>query len=99
MIVNTTRITVQPEKRTEFLQTIGPLLEPIKSAKGCREFGFYLDAADENSTLLVSEWETETDLDRYLGSNDFAILRGAITVLGVRSIDSKANVTSHLCKP
>jgi len=99
MIVNTTRITVSPEKRTEFLQTIGRLLEPIKSAKGCREFCFYLDAADENSTLLVSEWETETDLNNYLESNDFAILRGAITVLGVRSIDSKANVTSHLCTP
>lgn len=99
MIVNTTRITVQPDKRTEFLQSIGPLVEPIKSAKGCRDFGFYLDAADENSTLLVSEWETETDLDNYLGSNDFAILRGAITVLSVQSVDSKANVTSHLCKP
>ncbi len=99
MIVNTTRITVQPEKRTEFLQSIGPLVEPIKSAKGCRDFGFYLDAADENSTLLVSEWETETDLDNYLRSNDFAILRGAITVLSVQSVDSKANVTSHLCKP
>lgn len=99
MIVNTTRITVQPEKRTEFLQTIGRLLEPIKSAKGCLDFGFYLDAADENSTLLVSEWDTETDLNNYLGSNDFAILRGAITVLGIRTIDWKANVISHLCKP
>src|SRR5215218_1888742 len=99
MIVNTTRITFQTEKRTEFLQTIGPLVEPIKSAKGCRDFGFYVDAADENSTLLVSEWETETDLNNYLGSNDFAILRGAITVLSVQSIDSKVNVTSHIRKP
>ena len=90
---------MQPEKRTEFLQTVGRLLEPIKSAKGCRDLGFYLDAADENSTLLVSEWETEKDLNNYLGSNDFAILRGAITVLGVRTIDSKANVTSHLSVP
>jgi len=55
--------------------------------------------ADENSTLLVSEWETETDLNNYLGSNDFAILRGAITVLSVQSIDSKVNVTSHIRKP
>jgi len=99
MIVNTTRITVQPEKRTEFFQTVGRLLDPIKSAKGCRTFGFYLDASDENSTLLVSEWDTETDLNKYLQSNDFAVLRGAITVLGVRSIESKANVTSHLSKP
>ena len=96
MIVNTTRITVPPEKRTEFLQTIGRLLEPIKHAKGCRTFDFYLDAADENSTLLVSEWDTETDLNNYLGSDDFAVLRGAITVLSARSVDSKANVIAPL---
>ena len=99
MIVNTTKITVQPDKRTEFVQTVGRLLDPIKSAKGCRTFDFYLDASDENSTLLVSEWETERDLNNYLESNDFAVLRGAITVLGIRSIDSKANVTSHRSKP
>ena len=99
MIVNTTRIIVQPEKRTEFFQTIGRLLDPIKSAKGCSTLDFYLDARDENSALLVSEWETEKDFKNYLESNDFAVLSGAITVLSVRSIDSKANVTSHLCKP
>lgn len=99
MIVNTTRITVQPEKRSEFFQTVGRLLALIKSAKGCRTFDFYLDASDENSTLLVSEWETERDLKNYLESNDFAVLRGAITVLSIRSIDSRAMVTSHLSKP
>lgn len=99
MIVNTTRITVPPEKRTEFLQTIGRLLEPSKRAEGCRTFDFYLDASDENSTLLVSEWETETDLNNYLSSDDFAVLRGAITVLSARSIDSKASVTSHVYVP
>lgn len=99
MIVNTTRITVPPEKRTEFLQTIGRLLEPSKRAVGCRAFDFYVDAADENSTLLVSEWETETDLNNYLGSDDFAVLRGAIRVLSARSVDSKASVTSHLYVP
>ena len=88
---------MQPEKRTEFFQTVGRLLEPIKRAKGCRTFGFYLDTSDENSTLLVSEWDTETDLNNYLDSEDFRILRGAITVLGLRSIDSKASITSSLC--
>jgi quinol monooxygenase YgiN len=75
---------------------MGRLLEPSKRAKGCRTFDFYLDATDENSTLLVSEWDTETDLNNYLRSDDFAILKGAITVLSARSIDSKASVTSHL---
>lgn len=99
MIVNTTRVTVQPEKRVEFLQTVGRLLEPIKSSKGCRSFDFYFDASDENSTLLVSEWETEMDLVNYLESNDCRVLNGAITVLSIRSIDSRASVTSHLRKP
>ena len=97
MIVNTTRITVQPENRIEFLQTIRRLIDPSKSAKGCRAFDFYLDVKDENSTLLVSEWDTETDLNNYLDSEDFRVLRGAITVLGLRSIDSKGNITSSLC--
>ena len=99
MIVNTTRITVQPDKRTEFFQTLGRLLAPVKSVKGCRAFDFYLDASDENSTLLVSEWETEADMNNYLDSSDFAVLKGAITVLGIRSIDLRASVTSRLSKP
>jgi len=74
---------------------MGRLLGPIKNVKGCRNIRFYLDAADENSSLLLSEWETESDLNRYLRSNDFAILRGAIRVLSVTSTDSKALVTSE----
>ena len=99
MIVNTTRITVPSEKRTKFLQTIGRLLEPSKRAKGCRTFDFYLDLKDENSTLLVSEWDTETDLNNYFSSDDFAVLRGAMTVLSAHSVDSKASVTSQLHTP
>jgi quinol monooxygenase YgiN len=98
VILKTTRIIVRPEKRIELAQTIGRLLGPIKDVKGCRKISFYLDAVDQNSSLLLSEWETESDLDRYLRSNDFAILRGAIMVLSVGATDSKAFVTSEACK-
>ena len=95
MIVKTTRIMVKPEKRTELVQTIGRLLGPIKNVKGCRTIRFYLDATDENVSLLMSEWETESDLDRYIRSNDFAILRGAIMVLSAGTTDSKAYIASE----
>ncbi len=95
MILKTTRIVVRPEKRVELAQTIGRLLGPIKDVKGCRTICFYQDAVDQNSSLLLSEWETESDLDRYLRSNDFAILRGAIRVLSVGTTDSKALVKSE----
>ena len=81
---------MKPEKRTELVQTISRLLGPIKNVKGCRTIRFYLDATDENSSLLLSEWETESDLERHIRSNDFAILRGAIMVLSSGTTDSKA---------
>jgi quinol monooxygenase YgiN len=99
MIVYTTRITVHPEKRTELLQTIGRLLKPINGAKGCLTFRHYVDGSDENSSLLLGEWETEADLDHYLRSDDFAILRGAITVLSIRSVEFTALVTSLTAQP
>jgi quinol monooxygenase YgiN len=99
MIVNTTSITVNPEKRTELFHTISRLLEPSKGAKGCRAFRFYVDSADENSSLLMSVWDTESDLNNYVRSDNFAILRGAIRLLSLRSVDSKARITSHVCRP
>jgi quinol monooxygenase YgiN len=93
VILKTTRIVVRPEKRVELAQTMGRLLGPIKDVKGCRTICFYFDAVDQNSSLLLSEWDSESDLDRYLRSQDFAILKGAITVLSVGTTDSKAFVT------
>ena len=94
MIVSTTRITVHPDKRGEFFQTIKRLVEPINAAKGCRTFRLYFDATDENSSLLIGEWETEGDLSNYLRSNDFAILRGAITVLSTQYTNFQGTVAS-----
>jgi quinol monooxygenase YgiN len=65
----------------------------MNETRGCVTFRCYVDAADENSSLLVGEWESESHLNNYLRSNDFAILRGAITVLSERSTDIRALVT------
>jgi quinol monooxygenase YgiN len=92
VIVNTARITLKPGKQKEFLQTVTQLLELIKAAKGCVSFHVYVDAVDENSSLLVSEWETEADLNRHFGSDDFAVLRGAVAALCISAHESTALV-------
>ncbi|HEY6802693.1 MAG TPA: antibiotic biosynthesis monooxygenase family protein [Pyrinomonadaceae bacterium] len=94
MIASTTTITVAPEKGIELAQTIHRLLDPIKKMKGCLGFHFYLDTVDENSSLLFSEWEAESDLNNYLRSNNFKILSGALKVLSVRSVDYRASSAS-----
>lgn len=95
MVVNSTKIIVHPEKRGEFIQTIGRLTEPTRAEKGCLTCSFYVDAADENSLLLVSEWESELDLNNYLLSDEFAILRGAINVLSSRCTNSRTVVSKR----
>lgn len=98
MVVNTSRITVYPEKRAEFFQTVTYLLEHIKLLKGCLTFHLYVDPTDENSSLLMSEWETESDLNNYLHSADFAILHGAVTVLSSHSSDLRAKTNAETAK-
>jgi quinol monooxygenase YgiN len=93
VIVSTTRVTIRPDKRSEFFQTVRRLVDTIKDTKGCLTFRLYIDAADENSSLLMSEWESELALNNYIHSNDFAILRGAITVLSTRCDELRALVT------
>jgi quinol monooxygenase YgiN len=82
VIVNTTRIQLRPENRIEFFQTVFPLLEPIRNEQGCVTYRVFVDAIEENSCLLVGEWRSQEDWSNHLRSRDFAILMGAITVLG-----------------
>lgn len=84
MIVNTTRIIVRAENRKEFVQTITSLVDPIRNEKGCLTHRFYQEAGNENSFLLVGEWETQVDWDNHLKSDNFAVLLGSISVLSSR---------------
>ncbi len=93
MIVNTSRISLRPEKRHEFFQTVRRLVDPIKRTKGCLTFRCYVDSSDENSSLLMGEWETESDFNSFLHSEDFAILQGAITILSTETTDYRALIT------
>ncbi|HEV7473827.1 MAG TPA: antibiotic biosynthesis monooxygenase [Pyrinomonadaceae bacterium] len=81
MIVTTTRITVSSANRSELFQTIQTLQNPVRNEKGCLSFRLYLDSADNNSAILVEEWETEEDWDNHLRSQDCAVFLGAVSVL------------------
>jgi len=90
VIVSTTQINVAPENRRELFQTILPLLDPIRSERGCVAYRCYVELTDENSAMLISEWEAQTDWENYLSSSDCAILLGALNALATpASIDFK----------
>lgn len=81
MFINVTMISVKPEKRKELYQTILPLLDSIRREKGCLTYNFYSDARDSCESLLLGEWESETDLKDHLKSAHFGLLSAAISVL------------------
>ena len=95
VIVTATIFSVQPAKRTELFQTLNVLIDQINRTHGCIMFRHYIDALDENSSLLMAEWETDSDLNNYLRSDDFAILRGAIMLFSTRCTDFRPLVSSR----
>jgi len=80
-LVNLTRITVLPEHRKELCQTISSLFNPVKSEKGCLAYHFYEEAGDENTFVLIGEWETQGAWYDHLNSDNFAVLMGSLSLL------------------
>jgi quinol monooxygenase YgiN len=81
---------VDRNHRTELLQTIQTLLPQIRAEKGCVTFRYYFDPEDENTFVLIGEWDTQMAWYQYLQSEEFSILLGAIDILTeLTSVDFK----------
>ena len=81
MIVSTTKISVKPENRKEFLQTLNSLIGGIRHGKGCVSYNLYQGVENDNAFMLIEEWETQADLDNHLRSDRFGVLLGALNLL------------------
>jgi len=84
-IISAARITVRPEHRRELCLTISGLLERIRHEKGCRTYNFYGEVEDQNSLILIGEWDSLTAWENHLKSDAFAVLIGSVKLLGTRS--------------
>jgi quinol monooxygenase YgiN len=89
-VVSTASISVRPENKKELCLTVSSLLNPIRREPGCVDYRFYAEAGDENSFLLMGEWENREALNQHLESKNFAVLIGSITLLAkVSMVDFK----------
>jgi quinol monooxygenase YgiN len=97
VFINVTRISVKPERRKEFHQTIFPLLDSIRREKGCLTCNFYSDVRNDCESLLLGEWESETALNEHLKSPHFALLSAALSVLAKQeTMESRVLTDSEL---
>jgi quinol monooxygenase YgiN len=89
------QMSVIPEKRKEFFQTILALVQSIREEKGCLGCHVYQDMEVKNSISIIGEWKTEQDLSSHIQSEHFSVLRGAINLLSKKS-EIKFNTVSRV---
>ena len=71
MIRLTLRMKVPPEKRKGIVNTIRSTLTGIEFQPGCKHCRVYGEIENNNSLLLLQEWESQAGLERHIESEDF----------------------------
>jgi len=85
LLVSNTEITVQPENRKEFFQTVTEISNKIRGEEGCVSFRLFEEAGNENSLMLVGEWDNKSHWESHSAGENFAILHGSVQVLSIKS--------------
>jgi quinol monooxygenase YgiN len=67
---------VSQRKRVEALSAIDELMRHMRGWPGCLSCRLLIDASDGGDLILVSEWDERRDVDAFLASRDFLILKG-----------------------
>ena len=71
----------QPKKHREFLLTIQQLVELARQEQGCMSARLFHEVQDQVVYMLVCDWESPGQLDRYLQSDLFQVLLGTASLL------------------
>jgi quinol monooxygenase YgiN len=71
MIQTILKIVVPPETRAEALEIIKSKIERIRVLSGCISYGAYHDVCSENSLMILEEWHSRADLDRFICSDEY----------------------------
>ena len=74
MIVATYKMTTSLLTRGTQLSMIRLVSGPTRDEKGCLSVCLYRDTADENSFVLLEEWESRDDLERHIRGENFGKL-------------------------
>ena len=90
------RISMQAlmEKRTEIMQTLLSMIEPVRKERGCLSYDVFYGIDGQRVFNLIEEWETREDLDRHIRSDRFSVLLGTKSLLA-KPLEMKIHTVSH----
>ena len=78
-------VKLQDGKQKEFMQTVEFLKDDGKTHQGLRGSQLNQEIDDKTCFTLIYLWESQEHLVRYLASEEYKVLLGAIEVLGEKS--------------
>ena len=81
MLITSTKLKVPNGKRQEILQTIRSLSKLKLDENGCLGYGIYQEIDRENEYCLLEKWSSWRSFRKYLLSDRFKILMGAMSLL------------------
>ena len=81
MIIVTLRMTVRPDKRHDFMESIRGMLEPTRVERGCISYCLYEDIENTNTFTLVEEWKTRDDLEKHVRTDNYRRLLELMNLL------------------
>ncbi len=62
---------VLPEKKEVFERAFNSVLDAMKQMEGHRTSSLYVDTNENNSYLIVSDWESEQKFKEFISSDQF----------------------------
>ena len=74
-------LRVRPEKRDEVLHALRSMQNSLKEEADLSKFSLYQDMNDSQVFHLNEEWATQDSMERYIRSERFSVLMGALKVL------------------
>ena len=80
--VLTANVAAHAPERRELVQALLAWLQDVRREPGLRSAHVYEDLEASSSFAAVSEWESEVEMAAHVRSGGFAVLAGALEVLG-----------------
>ena len=94
MILSTLRMIVQPERRSDLLETMRGMLEPARVERGCLSYRLYEDVENINAFVLLEEWKTQQDIESHIRTDNQRRLLTLMDLLSEQP-ELRFNTVSH----
>jgi quinol monooxygenase YgiN len=78
VIVCTLSLTLSESDRRKVIASLSPLIGSTRTQLGCRACALLFDVEDPRRLVLWEEWDSQDQLARHLGSEDYRLILAAI---------------------